>query len=135
MGPSGSGKSTVLSLIEGFYTLPKLGDPQRGSGVAGGAGGTATGNRGQVLVGGRDVSAMDAAALRRMRLQLGLVSQEPSLFAATIGDNIRYGRPDASDAEVHAAAEARARFLFASLLQSRCCASAVRIAVAVALLR
>ena len=80
VGPSGSGKSTVLQLLLRFY------DPQGG----------------RVLVDGVPVTEADPLALRR---RLALVPQEPALFAATILENIRYGRPEASEEEVRRAAE------------------------------
>ncbi len=81
VGETGAGKSTVEKLIARFYD------------VTGGA----------VLVDGHDVRTLDLGAYRR---QLGVVPQEPHLFAGTVRDNIAYGRPDASDAEVEAAARA-----------------------------
>lgn len=81
VGPSGSGKSTVASLLLRFY------DPTAG----------------KVTLDGHDIQSLDTHWLRE---QIGIVSQEPVLFATTIADNIRYGRPTATDAEVHAAAKA-----------------------------
>ena len=81
VGPSGAGKSTVLSLLLRFH------DPQSGA----------------VRLDGVDLRETDPAQLRT---QLALVPQQPVLFAASAMDNIRYGRLDASDAEVHAAARA-----------------------------
>jgi len=83
VGPSGAGKSTMLQLMLRFY------DPQAG----------------RILLDGIDVARVDPLALRR---QIGLVPQETALFAATARENIRYGRPDATDAEVTAAAVAAA---------------------------
>ena len=80
VGPTGSGKSTVLSLIPRFY------DPTAG----------------RVLLDGNDVSTFKLAALRA---QVGFVLQETVLFRGTIRENIAYGRPDASDEEVVAAAK------------------------------
>ena len=79
VGPSGAGKSTIVQLILRFY------DPDRG----------------RVLVDGVPVRDADPEALRR---RIAFVPQEPTIFGASIGDNIRYGRPDASEAEVVAAA-------------------------------
>ncbi|KAJ6303670.1 hypothetical protein OIU77_017531 [Salix suchowensis] len=79
VGSSGSGKSTVVSLIERFY------DP----------------NSGQVLLDGHDIKTLK---LRWLRQQIGLVSQEPALFATTIKENILLGRPDADQAEIEEAA-------------------------------
>jgi ATP-binding cassette subfamily B protein len=81
VGPSGAGKSTVLSLLLRFH------DPQSGS----------------VRIDGIDLRDTDPAALRG---QVALVPQQPVLFAASAIDNIRYGRLEASDAEVRAAATA-----------------------------
>jgi ATP-binding cassette subfamily B protein len=83
VGPSGAGKSTVFQLLLRFY------DPQSG----------------RILVEGVDAAEADPRAVRAC---LGLVAQEPAIFAASAADNIRYGRPEASDAEVQAAAEAAA---------------------------
>ncbi|KAL4576617.1 hypothetical protein LXL04_012713 [Taraxacum kok-saghyz] len=79
VGSSGSGKSTVVSLIERFY------DPTSG----------------QVLLDGHDIKGLK---LKWLRQQIGLVSQEPALFATTIQENILLGRPDASMVEVEEAA-------------------------------
>ncbi|MBK0027558.1 ATP-binding cassette domain-containing protein [Stenotrophomonas sp. S48] len=81
VGPSGAGKSTVLSMLLRFH------DPEQG----------------RVCVDGIDVRETDPAALRA---QLALVPQQPTLFAASARDNIRYGRLQASDAEVEDAARA-----------------------------
>lgn len=80
VGQSGSGKSTVISLIERFY------DPQLG----------------QVLIDGVDLREFQ---LRWIRSKIGLVSQEPVLFTASIRDNIAYGKDNATDEEIRAAAE------------------------------
>ncbi|XP_010267196.2 PREDICTED: ABC transporter B family member 1-like [Nelumbo nucifera] len=79
VGSSGSGKSTVVSLIERFY------DPTSG----------------QVLLDGRDIKTLK---LRWLRQQIGLVSQEPALFATTIKENMLLGRPDATQVEMEEAA-------------------------------
>ncbi len=81
VGPSGAGKSTVAQLISRFY------DPQAGA----------------MSLDGVPYVELDADWLRE---QVGVVRQEPVLFATSILDNIRYGRPDASRAEVEAAAQA-----------------------------
>jgi ATP-binding cassette subfamily B protein len=83
VGPSGAGKTTVFQLLLRFY------DPQAG----------------RVLL---DGVALRDADPHDVRARIGLVAQEPVIFAADAWDNIRYGRPDASDAEVIAAAEAAA---------------------------
>jgi len=80
VGPSGAGKSTVFHLLLRFY------DPLAG----------------QVTFDGMRVDAVDPHDLRS---RIALVPQDVALFAATIGDNIRFGRPDASDEEVAHAAE------------------------------
>ncbi|XP_013628428.1 PREDICTED: ABC transporter B family member 1 [Brassica oleracea var. oleracea] len=79
VGSSGSGKSTVVSLIERFY------DPTSG----------------QVLLDGHDLKTLK---LKWLRQQIGLVSQEPALFATSIKENILLGRPDADQVEVEEAA-------------------------------
>jgi len=79
LGATGSGKSTFINLIPRFYDV--------------------TGGR--LLIDGIDVRDLSLRALRR---QIGIVLQEPFLFAATVHDNIAYGRPDASREEVEAAA-------------------------------
>ena len=81
VGPSGAGKSTVFQLLLRYY------DPQAGS----------------VRLDGVDLRDADPSAVRR---RLGLVAQDPVVFSANAWENIRYGRPDASDAEVRAAADA-----------------------------
>lgn len=83
VGPSGAGKSTILNLIPRFFD--------------------ATGGR--VLIDGQDVRDVTMASLRA---RIALVSQEISLFDGTIRDNIRYGRWEASEAEIVAAAQAAA---------------------------
>lgn len=75
VGPTGAGKSTIAKLLARFY------DPQAG----------------QILVDGHDVRDVTLTSLRR---QLGIVPQEGFLFAGTIRDNIRFGRPDATDEEI-----------------------------------
>ncbi|XP_051141012.1 ABC transporter B family member 19-like [Andrographis paniculata] len=91
VGASGSGKSTVIALIERFY------DPTGG----------------KVMVDGKDVRRLN---LKSLRLKIGLVQQEPALFAATIFDNIAYGRDGASEAEVIKAATAANAHAFISAL-------------------
>jgi ATP-binding cassette subfamily B protein len=80
VGPSGAGKSTVLQLLLRFY------DPQSG----------------RILVDGVPITEADPA---EVRARLALVPQEPTIFGATVLDNIRYGRLDAREAEVVRAAE------------------------------
>lgn len=79
VGPSGAGKSTVISLIPRFY------DPAEG----------------EILIDGQDIAHVTKHSLRN---GIAYVSQQPYLFEGTIRDNIRYGRPDATDAEVEEAA-------------------------------
>ena len=79
VGQTGAGKSTLVKLVARFYDVTS----------------------GSVLVDGTDVREYD---LSKYRQQLGVVPQEPYLFAGTVRDAIAYGRPDASDAEVEAAA-------------------------------
>lgn len=81
VGETGAGKSTVVKLLARFY------DPTRGV----------------VRVDGIDLRRIDLGTYRR---QLGVVPQEAFLFTGTVRDNIAYGRPDATDAEVEAAARA-----------------------------
>ena len=83
VGPSGAGKSTTFQLLLRFY------DPAAG----------------RVLIDGIDISLVDPRALRE---RIGLVPQETMLFAASARENIRYGRPGATDAEVETAAVAAA---------------------------
>ncbi|MEA4947896.1 MAG: ATP-binding cassette domain-containing protein [Oscillospiraceae bacterium] len=79
LGPSGSGKTTLCQLLPRFYD------------VTGGA----------VLVDGHDVRAVTQASLRR---NIGVIQQDVFMLAGTVRDNIRYGRPDATDAEIVQAA-------------------------------
>jgi ATP-binding cassette subfamily B protein/subfamily B ATP-binding cassette protein MsbA len=81
VGPSGAGKTTLASLLLRFY------DPSAG----------------RVCLDGHDLRALTLASLRR---NVALVLQEPVLFAATVRENIAYGRPEAGDDEIRAAARA-----------------------------
>jgi ATP-binding cassette, subfamily B, multidrug efflux pump len=81
MGPTGSGKSTIINLIPRFYDVTS----------------------GRVTIDGVDVRDVTVASLRE---QIGIVLQDTTLFSGTIRDNIAYGRPGASDADVEAAARA-----------------------------
>ena len=81
IGPTGSGKTTLISLIPRFY------DPTRG----------------RVLIDGHDLRTLDLSTLRR---QIGMVLQTSLLFSTTIRENIAYGRPDATEEEIIAAAKA-----------------------------
>jgi ATP-binding cassette, subfamily B, bacterial len=78
VGATGAGKSTLAKLVTRFY------DPTSG----------------RVLIDGHDLRGV---TLHSLRSQLGVVPQEPFLFAGTIGDNIAFARPDASDEEIHEA--------------------------------
>ena len=79
VGPSGGGKTTMCQLIPRFYDVTK----------------------GRVTVDGHDVRTVTQASLRR---SIGIIQQDVFMFADTIRENIRYGRPDATDEEVEAAA-------------------------------
>ncbi len=79
VGPSGAGKSTVITLIPRFY------DPLEG----------------EILIDGQNIADITKSSLRK---HLAYVSQQPYLFEGTIRDNIRYGRPEATDAEIEEAA-------------------------------
>ncbi|MCW5888089.1 MAG: ATP-binding cassette domain-containing protein, partial [Anaerolineales bacterium] len=79
-GPTGGGKSTIVNLICRFY------EPSQG----------------RVLIGGRDYTEF---SLHGIQSRIGIVLQTPHLFSGTIRENIRYGRLEASDAEVEAAAK------------------------------
>ena len=81
VGPSGAGKTTALALLLRQY------DPQGG----------------RILLDGAPIKGMD---LQHLRQRIGIVPQEPVIFSGSAMDNIRYGRPEASDAEVRAAAQA-----------------------------
>ncbi|NBW44606.1 MAG: ATP-binding cassette domain-containing protein [Betaproteobacteria bacterium] len=91
VGPSGAGKSTVLKLLLRFY------DPSTG-------------------VIRLDGVATQDLGLETLRACMALVPQEPVIFSANASDNIRYGRPDATDAEVEAAARAAQAHEFIALL-------------------
>ena len=81
VGPSGAGKSTIANLIPRFYEV----------------------DSGTILIDGHDIRDVTLASLRG---QIGLVPQETMLFSTTIRENIRYGRLDATDAEIEEAARA-----------------------------
>jgi ATP-binding cassette subfamily B protein len=93
VGPSGAGKTTVFQLLLRFY------DPAEGA----------------VRIDGVDLKTADPADVRS---RLGLVSQDPVIFSANAWENIRYGRPDATDAEVRDAAEAASAAEFLDKLPS-----------------
>jgi ATP-binding cassette subfamily B protein len=77
VGHTGAGKSSLAKLIARFYEFQS----------------------GELLIDGRDIRTFD---LRAYRLQLGIVSQSPFLFAGTVADNIRYAKPEITDAEIEA---------------------------------
>jgi ATP-binding cassette subfamily B protein len=81
VGPSGSGKSTALALLQRFHDL----------------------DRGRILIDGQDIAQITQESLRRA---ISFVPQDISLLHRSILENIRYGRPEASDREVKSAAEA-----------------------------
>lgn len=83
VGPSGAGKSTLFQMLLRFY------DPMSG----------------RILIDGVDIALADPG---EVRARIGVVPQETIVFGATARENIRYGRPDASDAEIEAAARAAA---------------------------
>lgn len=79
VGPTGAGKTTIINLLTRFYDV----------------------NSGRILIDGKDIQAYSRDSLRKC---FGIVLQDTYLFSGTIRDNIRYGRPEATDAEVEAAA-------------------------------
>jgi ATP-binding cassette subfamily B protein len=91
VGPSGAGKSTTFQLLLRFFA------PQSGS----------------ITFDGVDLADLNPEELRR---HIAIVAQDPVIFSGSIADNIRYGRPDASDDEVHRAAEAAAAAEFVERL-------------------
>ena len=80
VGPTGAGKTTIVSLLSRFYDV----------------------DEGSIRIDGRDIRDVQQASLRK---QLGIVLQDTFLFSGTVRENIRYGRLDATDEEVVAAAE------------------------------
>ncbi len=93
VGPSGAGKSTIITLLSRFY------DPTAG----------------QVLVDDKPITKYNVKSLRR---QVGIVMQDSILFSGTMAENIRYGRPEATQAEVIAAAKAANAHEFISQLRN-----------------
>jgi ATP-binding cassette subfamily B protein len=91
VGPSGAGKSTVFQLLLRFYA------PQSGA----------------ILFEGVDTAQLDPVALRR---NIGVVAQDPVIFSGTLAENIRYGKPEASEDAVRRAAEAAAASEFIEAL-------------------
>jgi ATP-binding cassette subfamily B protein len=80
VGPTGAGKTTIVNLLSRFYNI----------------------DEGQVLIDGQDIMKVTLASLRS---QMGIMLQDSFLFTGTVADNIRYGKLDASDEEIRAAAE------------------------------
>jgi ATP-binding cassette subfamily B protein len=80
VGPTGAGKTTIINLLSRFYDV----------------------DAGAITIDGQDIRTVQQASIRR---QLGIVLQDTFLFSATVLENIRYGRLDASDEEIHAAAK------------------------------
>jgi ATP-binding cassette subfamily B protein len=91
VGPSGAGKTTIFQLLLRFYER----------------------QAGRIVVDDVDIARADPVALRG---RIGFVAQEPLIFGATVAENIRYGRPEATDAEVREAAEAAAAHDFIAAL-------------------
>lgn len=79
VGPTGAGKSTIVNLLSRFYNV----------------------GSGRVCVDGQDISEV---TLHSLRSQMGIMMQDSFIFSGTIGDNIRYGKLDASEEEIEAAA-------------------------------
>ncbi|NXY34317.1 MDR1 protein, partial [Pomatorhinus ruficollis] len=94
VGASGCGKSTTVQLLQRFY------DPDQG----------------EITLDGRDIRTLN---IKWLRENIGIVSQEPILFATTIAENIRYGREDISDAEIEQAAKEANAFDFISRLPDK----------------
>ncbi|MDR0444103.1 MAG: ABC transporter ATP-binding protein/permease [Treponema sp.] len=80
VGPTGAGKTTIVNLLSRFYNIVE----------------------GQVLIDGQDIMKV---TLRSLRSQMGIMLQDSFLFTGTIADNIRYGKLDATDEEIRAAAQ------------------------------
>jgi ATP-binding cassette subfamily B protein len=80
VGPTGAGKTTIVNLLSRFYNIEE----------------------GQVCVDGQDIMKV---TLKSLRSQMGIMLQDSFLFTGTISDNIRYGKPEATDEEIQAAAK------------------------------
>ncbi len=93
VGPTGAGKTTIVSLISRFYNV----------------------KNGAVLVDGYDISKV---TIQSLRSQLGIMTQDNYLFSGTIRDNIKYGRPDATDREMLEASKAVHAHDFISKLEN-----------------
>jgi ATP-binding cassette subfamily B protein len=94
VGPTGAGKSSIINLLMRFY------DP----------------NEGRILIDGKDISRV---TLSSFRSQIGLVLQDSFIFSGTIKENICYGKLDATDEEIYAAAEAVKVDLFAEKFKNK----------------
>jgi ATP-binding cassette, subfamily B, bacterial len=94
VGPSGAGKTTIMQLVPRFY------DPQEG----------------RITLDGHDLRDL---TLESLRASIGIVAQETYLFHTTIGENLRYGRPDATEAELIAACRAANIYDFINGLPER----------------
>ncbi|XP_078084341.1 ATP-dependent translocase ABCB1-like [Mustelus asterias] len=94
VGASGCGKSTMIQLLQRFY------DPEAG----------------EISLDGHDIRTLNVKWLRQ---HIGIVSQEPVLFATTIAENIRYGREDVTDGEIEQAAREANAYDFISMLPDR----------------
>lgn len=81
VGPTGAGKTTIVNLISRFYDV----------------------QHGEISIDGHDIKTVSIESLRR---QMGIMTQDIFLFSGTVKENIRYGKPDATDAEIEAAARA-----------------------------
>ena len=81
VGPSGAGKSTIFALVLRFYDV----------------------TAGRILIDGADIKHCDPLALRRA---MAIVPQDPVIFSGSVTDNVRFGRPEATDAEIHEACAA-----------------------------
>lgn len=95
VGSSGNGKSTCMHLLQRFY------DPDEG----------------QILIDGCDIKDLN---ITQLRSNIALVGQEPVLFSTTIGENIRYGKPDATQKEIISAAQDSGAHDFISQLPQVC---------------
>ena len=91
VGPSGAGKSTVFQLLLRFYAAQE----------------------GEISFDGVDIADLDPTELRR---HIAIVAQDPVIFSGSLADNIRYGRPEASDEDVRRAADAAAATEFIARL-------------------
>ena len=98
VGPSGAGKSTIFSLLLRFY------DPTHNE------------KAGRILLDGADIRHCDPLVLRRA---IAIVPQDPVIFSGSVSDNVRFGRPEATDAEIHEACAAAHALEFIERLPQR----------------